>query len=112
MLENLRNILNPAAQMTGFRQVFTMQKGGEELSKDKLNDGKNKGRAEGFIEGETIVLRRVLLMMARIRFGASVPADLPERFARCNLKELQSLQATIETSSDLATWIALLPPIS
>jgi Uma2 family endonuclease len=70
-----------------------------------------EGRAEGIAEGSARTLRDVLPMIVRTRYGTAPPADLTARLARCNLAQLQALQAAVETFPTLDRWLELLPAV-
>lgn len=72
-------------------------------------EGRVEGRAEGIAEGIVQTLCQVLPVLARSRYGAALPAELPGRLAACDLTQLQALQHAIETSPSLEAWLALLP---
>ncbi len=73
-------------------------------------EGIAEGRAEGIAEGIAQALRQLLPLLARTRYGAALPADLPARLAACDLQQLQMLQQDIANGVALAAWVALLPP--
>lgn len=60
-------------------------------------------------EGATLMLRQVLPMLLRARYGTALPADLSERLEACDLAQLQTLQTATETCATLQDWLARLP---
>lgn len=65
-------------------------------------------RAEGVAEGAAITLREVLPMLVSAQFRTEPPPALAAQLARCNLSQLQTLQAAVPTSENLAAWFALM----
>ena len=62
-------------------------------------------------EGMALTLREVLPMLVRAQFRTDPPPALAAQLARCNVAQLQTLQAAVPISENLATWLALLPSL-
>ena len=65
-----------------------------------------EGKAQGIAEGESRALRALLPTLARLRFGADLPTDLPAKLAALRHDQLLHLQASIETSTTVTDWLA------
>lgn len=68
--------------------------------------GITAGKAEGKTEGAEETLRQVLPLMAQLRFGNGLPANLTARLQMYTLAKLQHLQATIQSSATIEAWLA------
>ena len=66
-----------------------------------------EGKTQGIAEGESRVLRALLPTLARLRFGAEVPADLPATLAALSDEQLLRLQTGVETAATCAEWLAM-----
>jgi Uma2 family endonuclease len=65
--------------------------------------------AEGMATGMATTLRQVLPLLVRAHYSVDVPPDLQARLALCDLAQLQTLQAAVDTCPTLDAWLALLP---
>ncbi|MFZ1267057.1 MAG: Uma2 family endonuclease [Anaerolineae bacterium] len=66
-----------------------------------------EGKTQGIAEGESRALRALLPTLARLRFGAEVPADLPATLAALSDEQLLRLQTSVETAATCAEWLAM-----
>ncbi|MFZ1462881.1 MAG: Uma2 family endonuclease [Anaerolineae bacterium] len=66
-----------------------------------------EGKTQGIAEGESRALRALLPTLARLRFGAEVPADLPATLAALSDEQLLRLQTGVETAATCAEWLAM-----
>ena len=66
-----------------------------------------EGKTQGIAEGESRALRALLPTLARLRFGAEVPADLPATLAALSAEQLLRLQTGVETAATCAEWLAM-----
>lgn len=64
-----------------------------------------EGKAQGITEGESRALTALLPTLARLRFGAEVPADLPATLAGLRYEQLLRLQTGVETAATCAEWL-------
>lgn len=88
--------------------IFAAQASAETVAGEVAQAWIAEGRAEGMATGAALTLRHVLPVLLRARYGATLPADLPERLASCDLRQLQALQTATETCATVQDWLALL----
>lgn len=81
----------------------------EEGRAEGREEGQAEGRTAGLAEGAALTLRQVLPLLLQARYGAVLPADLPERLAGCDLAQLQALQSATATCTTLEDWLTHLP---
>ena len=72
-------------------------------------ESKAEGVATGIVEGKAGTLRDLLPRFARLKFGAELPDDLPDRLSTCDLQRLWLLETAVETCNSLDDWLDLLP---
>ncbi|MEM7298604.1 MAG: Uma2 family endonuclease, partial [Bacteroidota bacterium] len=63
-------------------------------------------REEGIAIGARNAIIGVLPMLAQLRFGEELPDDVSQQLQALDLATLQSLQASVQTSPDMETWLA------
>ena len=65
-----------------------------------------EGKAQGIAEGESRALRSLIPTLARLRFGADLPADFSATLDTLQHNQLLRLQASIGTSTTFTEWLA------
>jgi Uma2 family endonuclease len=97
------------ALLPGWRRrvadIFAEQASAEVVAGEVAQAWRAEGRAEGIAEGAARILRDVLPVLIRMRFGTPPPADLSARLELCSIGQLQHLQTAVETSSSLEDWL-------
>lgn len=65
-----------------------------------------EGKAQGIAEGESRALRSLIPTLARLRFGADLPADFAAILETMQHNQLLRLQTSIETTTTFTEWLA------